>query len=171
MSRLFLVVAGLFLAGCGRTTYEVLEPPSRPFNAYGSLTGVQVESSVKVSPDSDGVPYTGTLAKVLQERLADEEFWTGQDRPIKVLCKVVGYDYEYSEPKLFGGGGGMIWGKIVLELEFRGDDDRSAGRVRAVGYSKARGWGIASMAAAERRAVQAVVDFIHDNYDAVAPKP
>ena len=173
MNRVFLVLCGWMLAGCGTTTYEVLEAPTRPFHAYGSLQGIQVESSVRtIEPDRDGVPYSGALAKVLQDRFVDEEFWTsGQGLPLKILCRVVEYDAEYSDPKLWGGGGGMIWGRIVLDLEFRSGEEERAGRVRAVGYSKARGWGIASMAAAQRRAVQAAVDFISDNYDAVAPKP
>ena len=159
--------AGLLLAGCGSTTYDVLDRPTRPFNAYGALRTLQVEDRSATKWNKDEPPYTEELGKVLQGRLADEEFWRGSGLPLKIVCRILEYESEYSDPKLWGGGGGMIWGRIVLEVEFRGEDDRNAGRVRATGFSKARGWGIASMAAAERRALQALVNFISDNYEEV----
>ncbi len=158
------ILAAMTLAGCGRTTYEVLERPPRPFRAYGPLELFQVENTAGVA-DQDATPFSAVLSTEIEERLVDEEFFAGSGEPLKIRCRLIEYASECSEPKLWGGGGGMIWGRVVLDVEFQGRDGKSAGRVKATGYSKAGGWAIASMRAAQRRAIQALVDFIDDFYD------
>jgi hypothetical protein len=152
------------LAGCGRTTYEVIERPTRPFSAYGPVEGLQVENAAGAA-DENGKPFSLVLSEAIEERLTDEEFFARSGEPLKIRCRLTEYASEYSDPKLWGGGGSMIWGRVVLDVEFQGRDGESAGRVKATGYSKKGGWAIASMNAARRRAIQALVDFIDDFYD------
>jgi hypothetical protein len=157
-------VAAASLAGCGRTTYEVIDRPPHPFQVYGPLELFQVENLAGVA-DQEGTPFSTVLSEAIEERLTDEEFFARSGEPLKLRCRLIEYASEYSDPKLWGGGGSMIWGRVVLDVEFQGRDGKNAGRVKATGYSKKGGWAVASMNAAQRRAIQALVDFIEDFYD------
>lgn len=166
--RKIVGILGLVLAGCGSTTYEVIDRPSRPFSAYGPLQNLQVENAAGVA-DRDGTPFSTLLSDEIDARLGDEDFFSHNGPSLSIRCRLAEYASDYNDPKLWGGGGGMIWGRVVLDVEFQGQDGKSAGRVRATGTSRKGGWAIASMDAAQRRAIQALVDFIHDHYDEVPP--
>lgn len=167
--RPWMPLTAALLAGCGTTTYEVIERPPQPFHTYGGLQAIRVEDRSGMQARTGDATITAELAAAIEERMADEEFWTGSGGPLRLICRVVEVASEYSDPKLWGGGGSMTWGRIVLEVEFQTGDDRPAGRIKATGLSEKGGWAVASMAAARRRALQAIVNFIRDNYDAVAP--
>ena len=160
-------IAALLLAGCGSTTYEVTTRPAGPLSGYGRAEVRDVRVDLQNAPEFEWKESSASDAAWIRDRLreqiADEDLFTGAGPALRIESRVIRYEAVWSDPKLWGGGGSMTSATLVLEIRLLDERGLDVGRAEARGHSVKKGWGLASMNAARRRAVDAAMNFLRDH--------
>jgi hypothetical protein len=166
--RLGLLAAGLVgLAacdGCGSSRYELVEPPVRPLAAFGSLDVKPLALHRRVDPDDDPderAELAARLGEELREELAEAELLAGDGPRLVVRPRLDQHLADYAPLRLMGGGR-LLEATVVLDIRLVDADGRGVARLQATGTSYARGWAVASVSAAEGRAIDAVLEFFEE---------
>lgn len=150
----------LLLAACGSAKVQKIDA-TWAVGAPGRLEirgpRVAISEPWPESAEKDAAAMLQELREELADRLA------GPDPVLVLDVGLVEYRPEYSEPKIWGGGGGFVKGTVTLEVVFLDAMGTRVGAIRSTGVSISRGWSVGSMASACRRALGAVVAFVEDS--------
>ncbi len=161
------IAAAALMAACGGSRdFRVTQAPADPFRSYGALQvqPFSIEEPRDPAVREKAIRMAALITSEVRERLSGR-FEKG-GRPIVVQGRLVGFD-PGSQAARYWIGFGAGEGSIVAEVTFLNDSGTVVAKGAAWG-TVSGGWFGGSLNSAGRRVAKAVVDFVDDNYDAVA---